>query len=97
MPFILSDKRDYKRSDNFYGVNGFFLRYESGKTFAVSHFFVFCPHGGRRHSVLNLAAIVVKRNVGIHKIQVLSSLDKAQGVFLAAGYFIHTVRMSGTL
>lgn len=53
-------------------ANGFLFSYESGKTFAVSHFFVSFPVCFGRKTAFELAAIIIKRNVGEHKIKILS-------------------------
>ena len=53
---------------------GFFFNNKSGKTFAISHIFVFCPAGSNRMTAFKLAAIIIKRNVREHKIKILSLL-----------------------
>ena len=76
--FCLFDKRNDKCGKKFCGFYGFLFFNKSGKTFAISHFFVFCPNRRRRHSVFELAAIIIKRNVSVHRIQVLSYFFRAQ-------------------
>ena len=67
---------------------GFFFSYKSGKTFTVSHIFVFCPAGSNGMTAFKLAAIIIKRNVREHKIK---SFRYSWGTrcSLAAGNYIN--------
>ena len=55
--------------NGFCKANRFFFSNKSGKTFAISQIFVFCPAGGNLVTVFKLAAIIIKRNVREHKIK----------------------------
>ena len=84
----LFDKRDDKSGDDSFDFSGFVFRNKGGKTLTISHIFVFFPRMGNRHTVFKLAAIIIKRNVGEHKNQILSSCIGAR-CSLAAGKYIN--------
>ena len=74
-PFLLLHlfyNRKNKGHKSFCEVNRFFFSNKSGKTFAISHIFVFCPAGSYSVAAFKLAAIIIKRNVREHKIKILS-------------------------
>lgn len=75
----LFDKRDDEGGDDSFDFSGIVFGNKGGKTFAISHIFVFFPSMRNRHTVFKLAAIIIKRNVGEHKNQILSSF-RAQAV-----------------
>ena len=68
-------------------ANGFFFSYKSGKTFAISQIFEFCPAGGNLVTVFKLAAVIIKRNVREHKIKSFRHLLGAR-LFLAANFIL---------
>lgn len=74
-PFLLLHlfyNRKNEGHKSFGKADALFLSNKSGKTFAVSHIFVFCPAGSNRMTAFKLAAIIIKRNVREHKIKILS-------------------------